>query len=321
MNVILLAGLACLCSVAASAQVAAWPEGYWDRQYGVGQQWSVMYGVALKVESPVKAREKAVKILEQAGGRTAQNGYYGYGRPGATTQLAYLLPVAKAEKAAKQMLSLGDLQQYSTQKSGSSTQLGEIREKIASVENEQKSNASALESMPVARTLLASLLTRLTQSRDSAESSAETALINLTLIDAAAPEAQPPQIMRMEKRATKIGVPVPANEGAAKGSLGALRSSLSIFYGDTEGHYPSTLTELTVAGKYLSKIPRIQVAAHAETDTVTAVRGVSDLSALKSKLKDTGGWAYLSDPKSPQYGTVVIDCTHTDSRSTAWYSY
>ncbi len=324
MNQMLIAVAACLWSAAAFAQTAAWPDGYWERQYGSGQQWSVMYGIALKVESPSKARERAEKIFDQNQGRTAQGGYYGYSRGGATTQLSYLLPVSKAEKAAKQILSLGDLQQYSTQKNGMSTQLPEIREKIAVIEAERSANSAALESMPVARTLLASLLARLTQSRDSAESSAETALISLTLTDASAAEPQNSQMPKSEVRATKIAkkaIPEQSSEGAVKGALGAVRSALSIYYGDTEGRYPSTLSELTVAGKYLSKIPRIQVASHGETDAVTTLRGITDAASLKMKLKDTGGWAYVSDPKSPQFGTVIVDCTHTDSHSSTWYGY
>jgi len=32
-----------------------------------------------------------------------------------------------------------------------------------------------------------------------------------------------------------------SNEGACKGNLGALRSALSIYYGDMEGQYPDSL--------------------------------------------------------------------------------
>src|ERR1017187_2788762 len=46
-----------------------------------------------------------------------------------------------------------------------------------------------------------------------------------------------------------------SSEGASKGNLGSLRSSLSIYYGDMEGQYPAQLAALTISGKYLSAVP------------------------------------------------------------------
>ena len=46
-----------------------------------------------------------------------------------------------------------------------------------------------------------------------------------------------------------------SSEGASKGNLGALRSAMSIYYGDMEGQYPSVLDSLTIAGKYMSAVP------------------------------------------------------------------
>ncbi len=37
-----------------------------------------------------------------------------------------------------------------------------------------------------------------------------------------------------------------SNEGASKGNLGAIRSALSIYYGDLEGTYPANVGALTV---------------------------------------------------------------------------
>src|SRR5436853_5565234 len=47
------------------------------------------------------------------------------------------------------------------------------------------------------------------------------------------------------------------NEANTKGNLGAIRSALSIYYGDTEGYYPvdSGLTGLTANSKYMTNIP------------------------------------------------------------------
>jgi prepilin-type N-terminal cleavage/methylation domain-containing protein len=47
------------------------------------------------------------------------------------------------------------------------------------------------------------------------------------------------------------------NEANTKGNLGAVRSALSIYYGDTEGYYPvsSDLSGLTQNSKYMTTVP------------------------------------------------------------------
>lgn len=295
------------------AQQSPYPDGYWDRQYGYGQQWSTMYSLSLKVDSISKAHDAAEKILQSAGGTTAGGGYGYAGRPG---NMGYLLPAETAEKTAKRLMTLGDLQQYNRQKLGGESTLPEVKDKIGEIEKEMHKHADALAEMPAAAALLTSTLSRLRQARDSIESSSGKAMISLSLADAATPEGQIPRYGGI-KRAYPV---IPA-ESAAKGNLGAIRSALSIYYGDNEGKYPDSLSRLTEHGKYLSSIPKIKLADHAETDAVLLVSGVKDMAGLRGKLKDKGGYAYVSDPGSPLNGTVVIDCTHTDSRGTVWYQY
>src|SRR6187455_1346132 len=53
-----------------------------------------------------------------------------------------------------------------------------------------------------------------------------------------------------------------SKESAVKGSLGSVRSALSIYYSDTEGVFPSTgslATALTAGSKYLKELPFIGV--------------------------------------------------------------
>lgn len=322
MKIVLTACLLATAGALAFAESGSYPDGYWDRQYGYAQQWSVMYNVSLKVQSPSSAREEAVRILEKAGARPAQGGFYGFQRPGQAVQISYLIPVDKAERAAKRLFDLGDLQQYTNQKMGMTAQLPEIQEKIEALQSEMKENTAALERMPIARTIETSQLNRLAQARDATEASAGTAIISVALADASASDA--PQYAyggtKVAKKTVKIA-DLPDNERSAKGDLGAVRSALSIYYGDAEGRYPAKLSDLTIGGKYLSAIPKIQIGAHKLTDAVLDVKEVSGHAALRRKLKDTGGWAYVSDPKSPIYGTVVIDCTHTDTRSSVWAEY
>ena len=58
-----------------------------------------------------------------------------------------------------------------------------------------------------------------------------------------------------------------AKEASTKGSLGALRSAMSIYYADTEGTYPFAIEAL--APIYISKIPRVYTSAHGTTDIIT----------------------------------------------------
>src|SRR5208282_1763552 len=46
-----------------------------------------------------------------------------------------------------------------------------------------------------------------------------------------------------------------SNEGSSKANLGAIRSSLYIYYGDLEGQYPKDPTILTFNAKYLAAWP------------------------------------------------------------------
>ena len=108
-------------------------------------------------------------------------------------------------------------------------------------------------------------------------------------------------------------------EGAAKGSLGAIRSALSIYYGDKEGVYPASLDALPP--KYLGSIPTLQLPDHQPSSAWRAIGGVGSMADIQGKLEDSGQWLYVSEPSSPMFGTVLIDCTHNDSRGRPWYGF
>ncbi len=111
-----------------------------------------------------------------------------------------------------------------------------------------------------------------------------------------------------------------SNEGATKGNLGALRSAVSIYYGEQEGLFPTTLAILTAQqGKYIKEIPPCYAPPyHPTTRTVelTAVSGTETGTA--------GAWGYeeATPPTSgKQSGDVWVNCTHTDTKTTVWESY
>lgn len=117
----------------------------------------------------------------------------------------------------------------------------------------------------------------------------------------------------------------------AIGFLGALRSSVAIYFSDaiddpslekTPEGFPKTLESAYSRPLGKETLLEIQLANHQKTKVVTIYPniGTSDpmLSQFdKSKssiLKDTGGWGY-----DPMHGLVFIDCTHTDWTGEAWY--
>src|SRR5208283_4150277 len=74
-----------------------------------------------------------------------------------------------------------------------------------------------------------------------------------------------------------------SGEGASKGNLGAIRSALSIYYGDMEGLYPQLVTALTINGKYLSSLPSAKAPNYHTDASVPNYASVSN---------DGGGWNY-----------------------------
>src|SRR5437879_1104396 len=85
-----------------------------------------------------------------------------------------------------------------------------------------------------------------------------------------------------------------SSEGASKGNLGALRSAMSIYYGDMEGTYPSTIKSLTVGGKYLTVIPTAKAPNyHSDSNgEVVLVATGNAGEVVAGTPSDVGGWYY-----------------------------
>jgi prepilin-type N-terminal cleavage/methylation domain-containing protein len=106
-----------------------------------------------------------------------------------------------------------------------------------------------------------------------------------------------------------------SSEGASKGNLGAVRSAMSIYYGDMDGYYPTSMTALTIGGKYLAVIPAAKAPNyHADSSGEVLVTDSASPS-------DAGGWYYNDLTANGNFGTVMVNCTHTDTRSTVWTAY
>ncbi len=103
-----------------------------------------------------------------------------------------------------------------------------------------------------------------------------------------------------------------SGEGASKGNLGAIRSALSIYYGDMEGQYPVTLAAMTVNGKYLTALP-VAKSPNYHSDSAAVV--------YQTIANDGGGWSYDNTALDANLGTVLVNCTHTDTKGTLWTTY
>ncbi|MBI3297764.1 MAG: hypothetical protein HYZ75_06350 [Elusimicrobia bacterium] len=101
-------------------------------------------------------------------------------------------------------------------------------------------------------------------------------------------------------------------ESSSRGNLGSIRSALSIYYGDLEGVYPSDLSSLTVAGKYIGELPQAKTPKYHKASTRVTPGATPS---------DSGGWGYNNVTADPNYGNVFVNCTHTDLRSRVWASY
>ncbi len=125
-----------------------------------------------------------------------------------------------------------------------------------------------------------------------------------------------------------IAIPQYANlvaksqEGSTKGNLGTIRSALSIYYGDTEGVYPlDTLDSLTTSQRYLPVVPTAILPKNNQGNPGHPVSSAV-LGATPATVNDTGGWAYDNAFGTSQtFGTVIVNCSHSDTMGGLWTSY
>ena len=114
-----------------------------------------------------------------------------------------------------------------------------------------------------------------------------------------------------------------SKESSVKGSLGSVRSAVSIYYSDNEGVFPIDLNAgLVTNSKYLAALPALTIPSvtaqsnpgHGPLAVVTAGDGtaIGDI---------TGGnlWYYVNS--GTNLGNVVISCSHKDTKGNLWTSY
>lgn len=93
--------------------------------------------------------------------------------------------------------------------------------------------------------------------------------------------------------------------------LSGLRLSVELFRQERKSP-PASFQETLRAGT-LEEAPYLKLPRHLGTASV------QDTPAMK--ITDSGGWAYITDPRSPDFGLVYIDCSHKDERGRFWSEF
>jgi prepilin-type N-terminal cleavage/methylation domain-containing protein len=128
-----------------------------------------------------------------------------------------------------------------------------------------------------------------------------------------------------------------SREANAKATLGSVRSALSIYYGDLDGSYPSNLfVALTTDAKYMPFMkgqPSLGVffipnhkqnQGHVSAlyQNVNAAAGVlHDSAATGMTPTDATPLLYNTNSSNNQFGEVLINCTHNDTKGSVWTTY
>ncbi len=104
-----------------------------------------------------------------------------------------------------------------------------------------------------------------------------------------------------------------------EGDLGKIQSDLSLLFGDT-GRFPDTLDVLwrdpmRLSDKRLDRWPphaEVFVEANNRFKRAHWFRDTNRFKNFSSRTQadDSGGWGYVNDPQSPEWGTVFVNCTH-----------
>ena len=115
---------------------------------------------------------------------------------------------------------------------------------------------------------------------------------------------------------------IKSKEASLKGKLGALRSAISIYYADNEGRHARLgyvvggLQNILVP-KYLNEIPRLQIPTvpnHPLGSALVSGFPVTDWVLCGAP----GSYCDFATDTVANNGTLVINCTHTDSTGTTW---
>jgi len=108
-----------------------------------------------------------------------------------------------------------------------------------------------------------------------------------------------------------------AQVAAAREELYRMRSLLLAYYSDSDGKYPETPAGLVP--NYIPAMPELELPWHAKTGALELIReaGVEPAQVVT----DTGGWLYFADPRSDNFGMLILNCSHKDDKGVELYKY
>lgn len=98
------------------------------------------------------------------------------------------------------------------------------------------------------------------------------------------------------------------NPATVMRNLSGLRLSAE-FFRSSHGRMPNNFEEVINAGN-LEEIPKLKLKWHFAKRRINLRDG--------HKIKNTGSWAYVNNPKSPFFGTVFIDSDGKDNKDRYW---
>lgn len=100
-----------------------------------------------------------------------------------------------------------------------------------------------------------------------------------------------------------------------------LRSALAGYRAAHQGAYPARLEDLVP--EYAAAVPEVQVDGHPRSSQVEdfgaeiCAPGGPD----PRRVRDSGRWGYVNDPKAPCWGGVFLDCSHQDAEGRSFFAY
>lgn len=109
-----------------------------------------------------------------------------------------------------------------------------------------------------------------------------------------------------------------SREGATKGNLGAIKSAASIYYGDVQGIWPTTLCSVSqyAFSRYLDNISSVKVTGSFVAGSASPAGNLVSMTTMGSApTASYTGWMYDSN-----MGNVFVNSTVQDSKSIP-YSY